>query len=64
MHVDDGEKRVLQGRKKLTSTRMVTIMQAKCNHRKVCLLFLVHISSDEGKDVEDEEVLKRYPILY
>jgi len=27
------------------------------------VLFAVHISSDKGKDVEDAEVLSRYPIL-
>ena len=27
------------------------------------VLFVVHISSDKGKDVEDAEVLSRYPIL-
>lgn len=27
------------------------------------MLFVVHISSDKGKDVEDVEVSKRYPIL-
>jgi len=26
-------------------------------------LFVIHISSEKGKDVEDDEVLKRYPIL-
>lgn len=42
---------------------MVTTMQAKHSCRKGCVLFLVHISSDKGKDVEDGEVLNRYPIL-
>ena len=42
---------------------MVTTMQAKRNHRKECVLFAVHISSDKGKDVEDAKVLSRYPIL-
>jgi len=31
---DDGEKRVLQGKKKPTSVRMVTTMQAKRYRRK------------------------------
>jgi len=30
---------------------------------KGCVLFVVHISSDEGKEVEDADVLSRYPIL-
>jgi len=60
---DDGEKRILQGKKNPTSMRMVIAMQAKHNCRKGCVLFVVHISSDKGKDVEDVEVLKRYPVL-
>lgn len=43
--------------------RMVIAMQEKCNCEKGCLLFVVHISNDKGKDVKDEEALKRYPIL-
>lgn len=27
------------------------------------MLFVVHISSDKGKDVEDANVLNRYPVL-
>ena len=42
---------------------MVTTMQAKHNHRKGCVLFAVHVSSDKGKDVEDTKVLNRYPVL-
>ena len=38
-------------------------MQAKCSCRKGCKLFVVHISSDKGKEVEDEDVLNRYPVL-
>lgn len=60
---DDGERRMLQGKKNPTSVRMVTIMQAKHNCRKGCVLFAVHVSSDKGKDVEDDEVLKRYHVL-
>ena len=60
---DNGEQRILQGKKKATSVRMVTTMQAKCSCRKGCVLFAIHISSDKGKDVEDVKVLKRYPIL-
>lgn len=41
---------------------MVTSMQAKCSHRKGCVLFVVHTSSDKGKDIEDEKIL-RYPVL-
>jgi len=60
---DDGEMRILQGKKKPTSVRMVVAMQTKHNYEKGCVLFRVHISSDKGKDVEDDEVLKKYPIL-
>ena len=44
---DDGEPRVLQGKKKTTSVRMVTTMQAKCSRMKWCKLFAVHIYSDK-----------------
>jgi len=27
------------------------------------VLFVVHISNDKGKEVEDEDVLRRYPLL-
>jgi len=60
---DNGEPRVLQGKKKATSVRMVTTMQAQCSHKKGCVLFVVHISSDKGKEVEDADVLSRYPVL-
>jgi len=38
-------------------------MHAKRSHRKGCVLFAVHISSDKGKEVKDADVLSRYPIL-
>ena len=60
---DDGKKRILQGKKKPTLVGMVTTMQAKHSCRNGCVLFVVHISSDKGKVVEEEEVLKRYPVL-
>ena len=60
---DDGEQRISQVKKKATSVRMVTTMQTKCSHRKGCVLFTMHISSDKGKDVEDAEVLSSYLIL-
>ena len=47
---DSGEKRTLQGKKKPTSVRMVTLMQAKRSCRKCCMMFEVHISSDKGKE--------------
>ena len=53
----------MEGKKKATSVRMVTVMHEKRNRRKVCMLFVVHISSDKGKDVEDAEVMKTYSIL-
>jgi len=60
---DNGEPRVLQGKKKATSIRMVTTMQEKCSHRKGRKLFSVHISSDKGKEAEDVAVLNKYSIL-
>eukprot|EP00253_Pinus_taeda_P017338 PITA_17338 len=60
---DNWELRVLQGKKKTTSVRMATTMQAKPNRIKGCVLFAMHISSNKGKEVEDADVLTRYPIL-
>ena len=42
---------------------MVTAIEAKCSHRKGCVLFAVNISSDKGKEEEDVEILNRYSIL-
>lgn len=42
---------------------MVTTIQAKCSCKKVCVMFAVHVSSDKGKDVEDEEIFQRYHVL-
>ena len=42
---------------------MVITIQAKCSHRKGCVLFAVHISSDKGKEVEDADMLIKYPVL-
>jgi len=44
--------------------RLVTTLQDKHSHREGCLLFAVHAFSDEMKDVQDEEVLKKYFILH
>lgn len=60
---DNGEQRLLQGKKKETSVRMVTTMKIKHNHRKWCVLFEVHIFIDKVKDVEDAYILSRYPVL-
>ena len=60
---DDGEKRILQGNKRPNLVRMGTDLKAKYSSRKGCVYFAVHISSDKGKDVEDDEFLKRYLIL-
>eukprot|EP00253_Pinus_taeda_P030183 PITA_30183 len=49
---DNGQQRILSGKKKATSARMVTTMQAKCSCRKGCVLFAVHISSDKAKTSE------------
>jgi len=43
--------------------RMVTTMQAKWSCRKGCVMFTVHVSSDKGKDVQDEKIFKRYHVL-
>lgn len=42
---------------------MVKVLQAMHSRRKGCVLFVVHISSDKSKDVEDVKVLRRYLIL-
>jgi len=42
---------------------MVTTMQAKGSHKRGCVLFIVHISSDKGKEVDDADVLSRYLVL-
>ena len=60
---DSGEKRTLQGKKKSTSVRMVIAMQANRSCRKGCVMVAVRISSDKGKEVEDDDVLRRYPFL-
>ena len=60
---DTGEKRTLQGKKKPTPVRKVTAKKAKHRYRKFCVVFTVHISSNKGKEVEDAEVLSRYPVL-
>jgi len=60
---DDREKIILWGKNKPTSMRMVTTMQAKSNCRKGRVLFVAHVSSDKGKDVDDDEVLRRYHVL-
>lgn len=60
---ENGEPRVLQGKKTSTSVRMVTPMQAKHSHRKGRKLFAVQISSDKGKGIEVVDVLNIYSIL-
>ena len=60
---DSGEQRILQGKKKVTQVRMVTNMQAKPSHKKGCVLFSIHISSDKGKEVEDAYFFSRYRVL-
>jgi len=42
---------------------MVASMQAKHSCQKGCILFAMHISSDKGKDIEDDEVLNKYLVL-
>ena len=41
---------------------MVIAIQEKRSHRKGCVLFAVHTSSDKGKEDEDAKVLSRYPV--
>jgi len=48
---ENGEPRILQGKKKATSVRMVTTMQAKHSNRKGCKLFTMHISIYNNKEV-------------
>ena len=60
---NNGEPRFFQGKKKSTLVRMVSAMQVKCSRRKGCVLFVVNISSDKCKEVEDVDVLSRYPVL-
>jgi len=60
---DDEERKMLQGKRNPTSGRMVPTMQPKSTLHKGCVLFAMHISSDKGKDVEDDDFLKKYPIL-
>lgn len=60
---DNGDQRIFQGKKKATLVRMVTTMQEKNIHRKRCVLFVVHIPSDKGKDVGATKVLDMYPVL-
>jgi len=43
---ENGEQRTLRGKKKETSIRMVIDMQVNHSHKKGCVLFAVHISSD------------------
>jgi len=42
---------------------MVTTMQEKHSCMKGCVFFAVHVSSDKGKYVADDEVFKRYLVL-
>jgi len=60
---DNGEHKILQGKKKVTSIVMLIVMQENNSHKKGFLLFAVHVSSDKCKDVEDEKLLKRYSVL-
>lgn len=50
---DNGENRILQGKKKPTLLRMVTSMHAKYNCRKGCVIFVINKYSEKGKDVEN-----------
>lgn len=37
----------------------MTTMEAKCSHREGCMLFTVHISSDKGKEVKDQDIFSK-----
>ena len=60
---DNEEPRVLQGKKKDMSIRMVKNMQEKHGHRNECVFFVMHISSEKGKEVEVADVLSIYLVL-
>jgi len=55
----NGETRIMQGKNKPTSVSMVTAMQANRSCRKGFVMAVAHISSDKGKDVENEKIFKR-----
>lgn len=64
---EKGESRVLYEKRKHTSVRLITIMQAIYWNIKGCTLFAMKISRDEkayseNKD-EEKELLKKYLIL-
>ena len=60
---DNGEKIIMQGKKKLTLFGIITVMKHKHSCKKGFIMFAVHISSDKGKDVEDAKIFKRYHVL-
>jgi len=60
---DNGELRVLHGKKKATSIRMMIVMKVKCSRRRGSVLFSLHISSDMGKEVVDANALSIYLVL-
>jgi len=45
------------------SIRMVKNMQEKHGHRNECVFFVMHISSEKGKEVEVADVLSIYLVL-
>eukprot|EP00253_Pinus_taeda_P009466 PITA_09466 len=60
---ENWEQSIVQGKKKTTYLRMARTIQAKHSSRKAPKLFVAHISSDKGKEVDDEDVLRRYLVL-
>lgn len=60
---DSNEMRTLQGKKKPILVSMVTTIHAKSSCRKGCVMFAMNISTNKGKEVEDTNVLRRYPVL-
>lgn len=60
-------RKILQGNRNTTLVSMIMAMQAKWNHRKGCLLFVMHILSNveasKSLGKEDSEVLNIYHSL-
>lgn len=54
---DDGERRILQGKNKHASVRMVIVMQATCSSKKGCVMFEIHISSEEEGQCNEMQCL-------
>lgn len=64
---EHGERRVLQGKRKPISVRLILAMQTKRSNRKGCVLFVVKfcsiIEANSSAERNDNDILTRYPIL-